>query len=134
MSSGLSQYAEKKIMDLLFGGTAYSVPGSYFAALLVGDTEVSTVDTNYSRVEITNDNSNFPDDTEGDPYTKVLSIELDFPTPSDAWGTPDNVRLYDSLSGGNEIAKADITSPTAIGANQIVFFAADALSFSMGQS
>lgn len=131
MATGLSAYAEKKLMDLLFGSTAYSPPVTLYAALFVVNTEVSASGTNYARVAVTNNTTSFPNVTVADPYTKQVDIAVNFNTPSASWGTPDNLRFFDMATGGNEIVKIDIATPKAIVADAQVLFDVDSISVTM---
>ena len=62
--SGLSKYAQPKVLGLIFGNTAYSVPATYYLAAFSttptdqGGTELSG--NGYARVSITNNTTNFP--------------------------------------------------------------------------
>ncbi len=133
MTTGISTYALKKIQDNWFGAAGNSVPGTFYAALFVAGSEVAN-SNNYSRVAITNNATNFPPGTSANPSIILNGTLVQFATPSGSWGTPDNVRFFDSgtYGAGNEHAKATIGTPAAIGTNDDVHFAIGALSFSLG--
>lgn len=125
----LNSFAQKSLMDLQFGGASYTPPATYYAALFVGSTEVSA--SGYARVAVTNNGTNFPAVAEADPYTIVTGTDITFPTPGASWGTPDNVRLFDANTAGQEHAQAAIGTPIAIVSGALVKLVAGDLSFTM---
>jgi hypothetical protein len=125
-----STYWSNKVLDAELSAAALpSIPTLYFA-LFVGDplgagTEVSG--NNYGRIGQTNNATNFPAASGG---SKTNGTQVTFATPSGSWGTPDHYALCDSLSGGNILRAASLTTPRAIGLNDTVDFPIGSLSFS----
>lgn len=113
--AGFTNYLEGKVLDLIFGATAYSVPGTIYAALFTtcpiddgtGGTEVSG--GSYARVAITNNTTNFPNATLGNPSTKKNGTVITFPTATANWGTVIGMGFYDASSAGNLLAWSPLT-------------------------
>lgn len=104
----LTDYMENKLVNLYFGGTAYSNPGTHYFALFTADptdstggTEVSTGSwTNYARISVTNNTTNYGSDTSNG--TKSNATAIDFGTAT----TTGNINVsaigaFDASSGGN---------------------------------
>lgn len=104
---GFSDYTEKKILDLIFGNTAYSIPATLYIGLFTvtpaddgtGGTEVTG--GSYARVALTNNTTNFPNATGGDPSTKSNGIAVTFPAATANWGTVVGVGIFDASTSGN---------------------------------
>lgn len=110
-----SDYLENKLMDHVFGGSAYTAPGTIYLALFTADpgdddtgTELSG--NNYSRQPITfSVSSNLA--------TNASAIEFD--AASGSWGTVTHVGLYDASTSGNLIAHAALTVSKTIAASDV---------------
>lgn len=101
-----TNYLENKILGLIFQGSTYSI-SSLKIGLFSADpgeagdvsSEVSTTDTNYSRVTIANNSTNFDlinDDTENDGGKYIVSKnEINFNLPSASWGTVTHAGIFD---------------------------------------
>ena len=92
-----SNYLETKVLDHVFGATAYTAPSTLYVALYTaapsdtgGGTEVSG--TGYARQTAT-----FT--TSGDTTSNDSAIE--FPTAGSNWGTVTHVGVFDALTSGN---------------------------------
>lgn len=116
-----SDYLELELLDHVFGAAAYTAPATLYAAAYTstpsdsgGGTEVSG--TNYSRVAITNNATNFPAASGG---AKSNGTAITFPTAGGSWGTVTAIGLLDASSGGNLIAWDDFTG-VAITTNDVL--------------
>jgi hypothetical protein len=116
MAGSFSDYLENKILDLVFNGTAFTPPATYYAALYTaapsdsgGGTEVSTgVWTNYARIAVTKNTTNFPAASGGAVANGAI---IDFGTATISGTAPvvAAIALLDASSAGNLIAWADLT-------------------------
>lgn len=116
MAGSLSDFAENEVLDHLFGGSAYSPGATWYAAAYTADpsdagggTEVSTgVWTNYARVAITRNSTNFPAASGGAMANGTI---IDFGTATISGGPPTviAIAILDAASGGNFICWADLT-------------------------
>lgn len=109
-----ADYAESKILDQVFGGTAWTAPATLHITLFTatpsdsgGGTECSG--GSYARVAKTNNATNFPAATGTSPATKSNGTSIDFPTATADWGTVVAVGIFDAPSGGNLIAWTAVT-------------------------
>lgn len=132
MASGKSDYLEAALLNHLFGGVAYTVPGTYYFALFTsapndtgGGTEVNTSGTNYSRKSVTNNTTNFPTITA--PASKTNGASIDFTTASAAWGTVVAFGIYDAATSGNLLFWGDLTTARSVLTGDTPRFAAGAL-------
>jgi hypothetical protein len=105
-----SNYLETKILDHVFGGTAYTAPGTLYLALFTaapgeagGGTEVSG--TAYVRKSVA-----FT--TSGDTTSNTAAVEFD--TAGSNWGTVTHVGIFDASSAGNLMAYAGLSSSKTI--------------------
>lgn len=98
-----SDYLENKVLDLIFGATSYSAPGTIYVALFTvtpsdsgGGTEVSG--GSYARKSVTNNTTNFPNASSG---SKTTGADITFATPSADWGAVVAFGLFDASTSGN---------------------------------
>ena len=114
--AGFSNYLETNVLDHVFGGSAYTAPSTLYLGLYTaapsdtgGGTEVSG--GSYARQEATFTVS-------GDTASNDAVIE--FPTATASWGTVVYVGVFDSLSGGNLLAYAALTTNKAIDTGDVL--------------
>lgn len=136
--AGFSDYLEKKLLDNTFGSTAYSVPATLYVGLYTvlpiedgtGGTEVTG--GSYARVAVTNNTTNFPNATGGNPSTKSNGVAITFTTATANWGDVIGLGIFDASSSGNLLAFQPLTGTsyayTALASNDI--FTAPGSSFS----
>jgi hypothetical protein len=105
---GLVVSVRNSILDFYFGGGSLTPPGTVYLALIKTDTnEVSG--GSYARVAIAT----------GDWAAAAAgvvsnSVKLTFPQPTATWGTIDSFKLFDALSGGNEIGEGDLPNARSV--------------------
>lgn len=116
MAGSYSDFLENKLLDNLFGATAYTVPGTLYVALFTaaptdagGGTEVSG--GSYARKAVTNNTTNWPNASGGSKSNGAL---ITFATPSANWGTVVAFAIFDALTAGNMLAWADLTTSKTI--------------------
>ena len=107
-----SNYLENKVLDHVFGGTAYTAPTTLYVGLHTSNpdeddsgTEVSTGGTAYIRKSVAFTVTGAAADNDG-------AVEFDTATAS--WGTITHVGIYDAESGGNLLAYAALTTAKVI--------------------
>jgi len=127
MPSGLSDYAENKLLGYYFGSVSASLPATYYVGLWTATlVDASTGSTAgepsggaYARVAVTNDGSNF-DAPAGGATANTLLIA--FPMATASWGTITYVGICDAASAGNLIAYGSLTTPAAVAIYDTVLF------------
>ena len=108
--AGFSDYLEDKVLNHVFGGTAYTAPSTLYVALYTaapsdtgGGTEVSG--GSYAR-------KSMPDMTVSgtSPTTATNGAAVEFVTATGSWGTVSHVGVFDALTSGNLLGWAAITA------------------------
>lgn len=101
-----SNYLETKVLDHVFGGTAYTAPATLYIGLYTaapsdtgGGTEVSG--TGYAR-----QSAGFT--TSGATTSNTSAVE--FPTAGSNWGTITYVGVFDASTSGNLLAYGALTT------------------------
>jgi hypothetical protein len=115
-----------KILDHVFGATAYTAPATIYVALSTADpldsgSGLAEPSGNvYACVAVTNNTTNFPNASGG---AKSNGTAIIFPQATGSWGTVTHVALMDASSGGNMLGSAALASSKAVGANDTLSFA-----------
>jgi hypothetical protein len=124
-----SNYLETKVLDHVFGGTAYSAPATLYLALHTSNpdeddsgTEVSTSGTAYARQTVAFTTSG---------NTTSNSAAIEFPTATATFGTVTHVGVYDASSAGNLLAYAALTTSKAIDSGDVFRIPAGDLDISL---
>jgi hypothetical protein len=138
--AAMSDYLENKIIDWLLRGQTFTPPAGLHVGLLTaapsdtgGGTEVSG--NNYSRVNLAPSLANWAGSqaagstvaSTGNTGTTSNNSAITFPTPSGSWGNVTHFAIYDAASAGNLLFFAALTIPKTIAQNDVVSFAAAAL-------
>jgi hypothetical protein len=126
---GFSNYLENKVLDLLFGSTAYSVPGTLYIGLstdtiddtTTGSTVVEPSGGAYARVAVTNDKTTWSTASNGSVQN---DIDILFPEATASWGTVTHMFIADAVSGGNILVWGALTTTKAIGVGDTAKFSA----------
>ena len=105
-----TNYLETEILDHVFGGNAYTAPGTLYLALYTaapgetgGGTECSG--TSYARQTVAFTVS-------GNEATNSAAVE--FPTAGSNWGTITHVGVFDALTSGNLMAYGTLSASKAV--------------------
>jgi hypothetical protein len=106
-----SNYLETEILDHVFGGAAYTAPGTLYLALFtaVADGETGSV-TEVSGTAYTRKSVAFT--VSGNTASNSAAVEFD--TAGSAWGTVTHVGIYDASTSGNLMAYAALSSSKTI--------------------
>lgn len=112
MPGCLTDYTTSKLLDLVFGATAYLAPETLFIGLSQTTSNRAGIVNEpsgggYSRVGVINSPASFPAASLG---TKSNSMMIVFSSPTADWGTVQSLFVSDAPSGGNVLAMADLTS------------------------
>lgn len=98
--SALTDIAENRVLNELFGGASFAIPGTWYLGLLTAapsdntsGTEVTSAGSNYSRVAVLNTTAQWNDASGG---VKTNSTIISFSSAAAAWGTVGWVGFYDS--------------------------------------
>ena len=106
-----SDYLEDKVLDHVFGGTAYTAPTTLYVGVFTSaasdtgpGTEVSG--NGYARQSVAFTVSGTS------PTTAASSAAVEFPEATGSWGTVTYAGVFDAASGGNMLAWAELTDPS----------------------
>lgn len=132
MASGLSVYMGNKVLDKVLLEVDYTPPASYWVALFTSASaasalrandpstasEVSTSGTAYARIEVRGSTGiEWATAANG---TTNQNLDIAFNEATGSWGTVYAIGLMDAASGGNVIAYADLDTPRAIDAPDVL--------------
>ena len=101
-----SDYLETKVLDHVFGGTAYTAPATLYVALFTAAPSDSGGGTEVSGGAYARQTISFT--TSGDTTSNTAAVE--FPTATANYGLVTHVGIYDASTAGNLMAWAGLTS------------------------
>ena len=139
MPGSLSNYAERKVLNHIFGGATsgqpFTAPTTLYLGLFTvppGDDNSGTevVGGSYARVAVTNTVANWPEVT-GTDQAKTNANAIQYPTATADWGTVVAVGIYDAATAGNLIAWGDLNTVQVINTGGDARVAPGAISISM---
>ena len=105
-----SNYLETKVLDHVFGGTAYTAPSTLYLALFTTDSSESATGTEVSGGAYARQTVTFT--TSG--ATTSNDADVEFPTATASYGTVVAVAVMDALTGGNMLAYAGLSTDKTI--------------------
>lgn len=129
-----SDFTENKLLDHVFGATAYTPPATLYFGL--STSTVSDAGTGitepagnaYARVAVTNNATNFPAASGG---SKSNGAEITFPEASGSWGTVTDFFIADAASGGNVLGQGVMAASKTVGTGDTVYFDVGDLTFTL---
>jgi hypothetical protein len=134
MASGKSAYLSQKLLNLAFGGAAFSFPATLYFALYSVAPTATTAGTeatsgSYARVAVVCNSTNWPAISGS---TQVISngTAITFPTASADWSAGANqvaMAACDASSAGNELYWGALTQPKPVLNGDTASFAIGAL-------
>ena len=105
-----SNYLETKVLDHVFGGTAYTAPSTLYLALFTANPNEDGSGTEVSGGGYARQSVAFT--ISGNTASNTAAVE--YPTATANYGTVTHVGIYDASSSGNLIAYAALTSSKSI--------------------
>ena len=113
--SAFSDYLENKVLDHVFGGNAYSAPGTLYLALYTSDPGDDNSGTECSGTAYARQTIAFT--VTADTASNTSAVE--FPTAGSAWGTITHVGILDALTSGNLLAHGALTASKTIASGDV---------------
>lgn len=133
MAGSFSDYLENKVLDEVFGATAFAAPATVYVELYTaapsdagGGTPVSG--GSYARLAVTNNTTNFPNASGG---SKTNGTAFTWGAASANWGTIVAMGFFDASSAGNLLAWADLTTSKAVNTGDIASFPASSITITL---
>lgn len=105
-----SNYLETKVLDHVFGGTAYTAPATLYLGLFTSNPNEDGSGTEVSGGGYARQSVAFT--ISGNTASNTAAVE--YPTATANYGTVTHVGIYDASSAGNLIAYAALTSSKSI--------------------
>lgn len=118
--SAFSNYLENKVMGHVFGGSAYSAPGTLYLALYTTDPGEANTGTEVS-------GGSYARQTVAFTVTNNLATNtsaVEFPVATGTWGTITHIGIMDALTTGNLLAYAQLSSSKVVSAGDALRFPA----------
>jgi hypothetical protein len=119
--AGFSDYLEDKVLDHVFGGTAYTAPTTLYVALYTvaptdtgGGTEVTGGSYARQTGAFTVSGTN--------PTQASNSSAIEYPTATGNYGTVVAVGIFDASSSGNLLAYANLTASKVVSTGDVFRF------------
>lgn len=105
-----TDYLEDKILNHVFGGTAYTAPTTLYVGLHTSASSDAAAGTEVSGGAYARQTAAFT--VSGTSPTEAsTTAAIEFPVATTSWGTVTYAGVYDALSGGNLLAYAQLTDP-----------------------
>lgn len=118
--AGFSDYTEKKVLDMIFNGESFTVPGLYLGLFksdagletnqIASADEVKDSASSYSRIDI-NTLGGFNSASEGSVSN---AQDMEFPIALADWGTITHTAIMDAKTGGNVLTWGSLLNPRTI--------------------
>lgn len=128
--AGFSDYLEDKVLEHVFGGNAYTAPGTLYVALYTvaptdtgGGTEVSGGAYVRQSGAFTVSGTN--------PTTASNTSAIEYPTATADYGTVVAVGILDASSSGNLLAYANLTASKVVSSGDVFRFNASDLDITL---
>ncbi|QDP64544.1 MAG: hypothetical protein Tp1100DCM00d2C33371621_2 [Prokaryotic dsDNA virus sp.] len=128
--AGFSDYLEDKVLKHVFGGSAYTAPGTLYVALYTvaptdtgGGTEVSGGGYTRKTAAFTVSGTN--------PTQASNTAAIEYPTATANYGTVVAVGIFDASSSGNLMAYANLTSSKVVSTGDVFRFNAGDLDITL---
>lgn len=128
MASGFTNYLGQRILRLVFGNVAYTVPTNLYIGLSTttvqpdGTGITEPVDPSYARLTVQNTTASWED------IPSIIGrrnlIDFTFAPATTNWGTVTYMFISDAITGGNIIAFANLTTPKPVTIDDVPTFTA----------
>ena len=129
--AGFTNYLEDKVIAHLFGGTAYSAPGTWYVGLLTAVPSDSAAGTEVSGGAYARQSVAWTIQTGGTAQASNTA-SLTLPAATTDWGTVQWAGVYDALTSGNLVAYEVLTKTDFSTANPKVVNTGDIFKFDAG--
>lgn len=113
--SAFSDYLENKVLLHVFGGSAYSAPGTLYLALYTSDPGDDNSGTECSGTAYARQTIAFTVVTD----TASNNAAVEFPTAASNWGTITHVGILDALTSGNLLAHGALTASKTVNSGDV---------------
>ena len=105
-----TDYLEDKILNHVFGGTAYTAPTTLYVGLHTSASSDAAAGTEVSGGAYARQTAAFTVSGTS-PTEAATTAAIEFPVATSNWGTVTYAGVYDASTGGNLLAYAQLTDP-----------------------
>jgi len=134
----ISDYLEKKLLDMFLHNTAYTAPANLYIGMFTADPGESGVTGEfpigtgaYARAVVANNATNFPLCSTVAVPVKTNGTTIAWPTATTAWGTATHWAVFDASTGAtNMLAHGPLTAPWTVASGSTPKIVAGAFSLS----
>ena len=105
-----TDYLEDKILNHVFGGTAYTAPTTLYVGLHTSASSDAAAGTEVSGGAYARQTAAFTVSGTS-PTEAATTAAIEFPVATSSWGTVTYAGVYDAATGGNLLAYAQLTDP-----------------------
>lgn len=138
MAGSFSDYLEKKLLDHVLGGVAYTPPATVYVGLATAAITDATTGTTvteptggaYARVAVTNNATNWPA-ASGTTATKKNGTEIAFPEATAGWGTVTYFFIADAATEGNILMWGSLSASKTVDSGDLPRFNTDSLTVTL---
>lgn len=128
MAGSKAQYLQNAALNTVLGGPQFTLPSfvhialstAAFTSTATGSAMSEVNAGGYSRVQVTNNTSNWPNASNG---SKANNAVFTFTSATANWGTVLSFYIVDASSAGNVLYGADLTTSRTINSGDTASFA-----------
>jgi len=129
--AGFTDYLEDKVLDHVFGGNAYSAPGTLYVALFTGAPSDTGGGTECSGGSYARKSMAAMTVSGTSPTTATNGAAVEFVTATGSWGSVSHVAIMDASTSGNMLAWAALTASKSVASGDIFRFSAGDLDITL---
>tara|TARA_R100001463_G_scaffold29656_1_gene67476 strand:+ start:733 stop:1128 length:396 start_codon:yes stop_codon:yes gene_type:complete len=129
--AGFTDYLEDKVLDHVFGGNAYSAPGTLYVALFTGAPSDTGGGTEVSGGSYARKSMAAMTVSGTSPTTATNGAAVEFVTATGSWGSVSHVAIMDASTSGNMLAWAALTASKSVASGDIFRFSAGDLDITL---
>lgn len=128
MAGSKTQYLAKAILDHCLGGNQFTPPtqlwfvlsGQAFSPTATGAACNELTNTDYGRIEVTNDATTWSPASDASPSVKSNINDIPWATATEDWPeTPTSIYVADAATLGNLLYGADLFNPQAVATGDV---------------
>ena len=125
--AGFSNYLETKVLEHVFGGSAYTAPTTLYVALFTAAPSDTGGGTEVSGGAYARQTAAFT--VSGDTASNTAAIE--YATATADYGTVVAMGVYDALTSGNSLAYGTLTTSKTVSNGDVFRFNASAIDITL---
>ena len=129
--AGFTDYLEDKVLDHVFGGTAYTAPSTLYVGLFTAAPSDTGGGTECSGGSYARKSMAAMTVSGTSPTTATNGAAVEFVTATGSWGSVSHVAIMDASTSGNMLAWAALTASKSVASGDIFRFSAGDLDITL---